>query len=890
MRMPLPRPGSPRWRPNLVFSALVVVGMIIVLAPAVPRPTYGAPLLQAPSPLADPAQRQEAATLFREGSALWREGDLPGALERLHRALSLYHGAGDRANERAVLSAIGGVYIAQRDYARVVEYGVPTLALARELGDRPTEQRTLNNLALAYSGLSEYAPSLDHAQQALVLAQALGDPNGERTALTRLWLAHRALGQDAQALGALQQSLARARELGDRQEELASLDRLGVVYNRLGQPARALEVLQPALALARELGDRRTEAAILPAIGAAHRDLGRPAEAVELNERALSLAAETGDRAGEVVALNNIALTYARLGQNTQRLEVLEQALTLTQQVPGRPREQAIVVNLAGAHLSAGRPGEALELSQRALSLAPEQASRGSAAAPLTLMGQAYAALGDLPAALDAYQQAIAASEDMRTAAQLDEFKTIVAERAAYVHERATLLLLQLDQPGAAFEMAERARARTFLDQLGGARPAVARGVAPQLAQQEQTLRGEIGALDEQLRQERAQPAAQQDAQQTAHLGAQLAARQTAHAALLTQLKLADPEAASLVSVDPLTLPEVQRLLPTDTTLLSYFVAPERALAFIVRRDAFQVVELPVREQALRESVDAFRRFGDPSDAWRGPLEQLSQWLLAPLADELTTPVVALVPHGSLHYLPFAALPTAAGLLGETHTLHYLPSASVLPFIQDKRRGAADRLLALAQSRPAGLPALRFADVEVASIASLYGTQPLLGAAATTSALRQQAPEAQIIHLAAHGELNEQSPLFSRLFLAPDGTTDGSLTVQDVYGLNLEQADLVVLSACETQLGQQSRGDELVGLNRAFMYAGTPSVIASLWSVNDEATAVLMGAFYRHLRAGASKAEALRRAQVETRAQYPHPYYWAAFVLTGDPGTSRPPS
>jgi CHAT domain-containing protein len=109
-----------------------------------------------------------------------------------------------------------------------------------------------------------------------------------------------------------------------------------------------------------------------------------------------------------------------------------------------------------------------------------------------------------------------------------------------------------------------------------------------------------------------------------------------------------------------------------------------------------------------------------------------------------------------------------------------------------------------------------------------------------------------------------------------------------VYGLDLASADLVVLSACETQLGAQSKGDDLVGLNRAFIYAGTPSVIASLWSVDDEATAALMTAFYQQLRAGLSKAAALQAAQAETWAQFPHPYYWAAFVLTGDPGTTRP--
>ena len=180
---------------------------------------------------------------------------------------------------------------------------------------------------------------------------------------------------------------------------------------------------------------------------------------------------------------------------------------------------------------------------------------------------------------------------------------------------------------------------------------------------------------------------------------------------------------------------------------------------------------------------------------------------------------------------------------------------------------------------------MRFADEEAQTIAGLYGAQPLVGRAATETAFKARAGGHGILHLAAHGQLNEGAPLFSRIFLEPDGQNDGSLTVQEVYELDLRQADLVVLSACETQLGAQSRGDDVVGLNRAFIYAGSPTVVASLWAVNDPATAALMTSFYRYLRQGLSKAEALQAAQVEIRAQFPHPYYWAAFVLTGDPGT-----
>ena len=134
--------------------------------------------------------------------------------------------------------------------------------------------------------------------------------------------------------------------------------------------------------------------------------------------------------------------------------------------------------------------------------------------------------------------------------------------------------------------------------------------------------------------------------------------------------------------------------------------------------------------------------------------------------------------------------------------------------------------------------------------------------------------------------MNTNNPLFSRILLAPDKDDSGAVEVREIYGLDLTRTNLVALSACETQLGARSRGDEIVSLNRAFIYAGASSVIASLWTVDDEATSLLMKSFYGHLKQGMNKAAALQAAQAETRRKYPHPYYWAGFVLTGDPGES----
>jgi CHAT domain-containing protein len=233
----------------------------------------------------------------------------------------------------------------------------------------------------------------------------------------------------------------------------------------------------------------------------------------------------------------------------------------------------------------------------------------------------------------------------------------------------------------------------------------------------------------------------------------------------------------------------------------------------------------------------------------------------------------------------------------DDYVLTVLPSASALPFIQKnaRRSDISGQMSAVSAPLILGndIPPLIFAEREAQAIADLYGVQPLLGEAATESAVWDRVSQASLLHLATHGGYNRYNPLYSDITLAPDGEDDGNLEVHEVYGLNLMNAKLVVLSACETHLGELdaegepvgvSSGDEVVGLTRAFFFAGTPTVIASLWSVEDEATALLMERFYTHLRDGMGKAEALRQAQLEVREQHPNPYYWAGFMLSGDGG------
>ena len=151
---------------------------------------------------------------------------------------------------------------------------------------------------------------------------------------------------------------------------------------------------------------------------------------------------------------------------------------------------------------------------------------------------------------------------------------------------------------------------------------------------------------------------------------------------------------------------------------------------------------------------------------------------------------------------------------------------------------------------------------------------------ATESNFKRIAGDFTLLHVASHGQYKADSALDSRLLLAPDGSNDGSLTVREIYGLRLS-ADLVTLSACETGLGSVLRGDDVLGLARGFLYAGSRNIVASLWEVDDDATAQLMKSFYQRLLAGTSRRQALREAQLALRKDFPDPFFWAAFGLTG---------
>lgn len=343
----------------------------------------------------------------------------------------------------------------------------------------------------------------------------------------------------------------------------------------------------------------------------------------------------------------------------------------------------------------------------------------------------------------------------------------------------------------------------------------------------------------------------------------------------------AAPELASLVTVTAADAGAIQRLLAADETLLEFYYHGDTLHAFTLTRNGLGAARLDGKglEQevrALREALKSYDR-----DTYKPMAQALYARLIAPLPEALGRPRLIIVAHGALHYLPWAALFDGRQFLVDKAALQMLPSASVMQFLSG-RKPAATRDMLLLGNPDLGRPDMDLpgAEAEARAIKAIWPDSTMLTRqAATKSALHKAGQLFRIIHVAAHGEFLAEQPLASRLLLAPEGADNGQLTAGDLYGMRLA-ADLVTLSACETGMGAVLSGDDMVGLTRGFLYAGTNNIVASLWAVSDDETRFLMTSFYANLKR-LPKAEALRQAQLDTRRRHPHPFFWSAFQLTG---------
>lgn len=842
--------------------------------------------------------------MLDKADALYRQSDYRGAMVLHEQALMKQREIGDLHGEEATLNAVAGIHLALAEY----EEALQALQQAMEVRSRQPalenvpdfqqiiirsgEAVTLGQMGSIHSRLGDYQRAIDFYEQALAIDREIENRHDEAIILDNIGVTLDRMGDYEKALAYHQQALAILQELDEPFDEAVTLNNIGMTYKSLMDLDRALSYFEQALAIRQRIGDRAGVAVSLNTIGGVQSAMDDYQAAQAYYEQALEIRREIGDLEGEATSLNNLGTVLQDLGDYQGAFEYYGRALAVIKGIGNRSGEATMLHNLGGLQYSLGRYERAMLYYEEALAIEAETGNRRGQASTLFAMGVASEELGDLEGALEFYLRSIEVRESIRAGLKVEAFKRALASADVSVYQRAVRLLAKLGREEEAFDLAERNRARAFLDSMGNLRPVLGEEVGGELLQQEERLRGEIAALEDALAGQLASPSGERGDQIARSIEARLLEMQQSYEGLLAAIQLADPNLASLVSIPTVRVGQAQAHLDSDTTLVAYYMTDRSTLAFVISRQDFKLVELPVEADLVFEAVKSFRTLGLANLSNPAPrsLNDLYAWLVAPIKEQLKTPVVAIVPHLALHYVPFAALTDGVNTLGQEFVLFNLPSASVLPLIMDKagRESGAPLILGDPLTRNPELPRLSFAAEEASRVGALFEVEPLLGSAASEKALREGIDGARVIHLAAHGGFNQQAPLFSRLWLAPSDEYDGSLNVYEIYTLELGVADLVVLSACQTQLGALTGGDEVVGLNRAFLY-GAPTVVASLWSVDDESTGALMESFYRHLQEGEGKASALQAAQREVRndpnhPEWAHPYYWAAFVLNGDPG------
>jgi len=619
---------------------------------------------------------------------------------------------------------------------------------------------------------------------------------------------------------------------------------------------------------------------------------------------------------GRINFVNILALlgnAYRQAGQPEQALEQYQSAFIHINEWKLRyPYRDRLYAGMGEFYHKQNNFPQALDNFNQALATAEKQQRPNAIISASTRIGDVLRQIGKSDGAIAHYQKAIQQIESTRSLLQLEEYRQSYFEGTVDSYIGMMDAVLLAGNPEEAFNYSERARSRVFLDLLGS---------RAQLSRVRGGLLEEERALNERRAGLKARLASEEEGVPRKSLRSELTQAEEAYSAFLSKVRKQDKEQASLMTVEPLGLKKVQDLLDPGTSLLEYFVTGKEVFAWVVEKEKlqFQRVELSKEKlsglvRTLRESIFTLgerEKFNETSAV-------LYKQLIEPLLPHITGKELIIVPHDVLHYLPFHALIGPDGhYLIEKYPVYYLSSASLLQFVKEKRKAGGDKVLAFGNP-DLGDPEknLEYAELEAQEVKAAYPQSSVfLKKDASEEKSKSLSPTHDILHFATHAQLNEDDPLSSAVLLAKGGKEDGRLEVREIFGMDLK-ANLVVLSGCETGLGKLSTGDELVGLTRAFIYAGTPSVVASLWSVDDSSTAHLMASFYRNLKT-MSKVEALRQAQLElirgegrsdllarrgvggigklgeipelqSVSQDPisistsHPYFWAPFILVGD--------
>lgn len=848
-------------------------------------------------------------------TANWMSGNAKEALEQMEQMVALLRKLGEPGNLAAALNNLNILYTSLGMPERALDTSREALDLVRKLHNRGGEAFVLGNIGVIYYHLGEYEEALEYLEQALPLDKELNPP-AYPTALSNLGSVYAALGDHQKAEEYFEQALAIHHQTKNR-NEAGDLNSLGLEYIETGQKQKALDYLQQALLIAQATGARETETATLHNLGLYYSRQEDHAKALEYYSKALAIERQIGARHGEAVTLNSLGQAHMDLRDFKSAADRFQEGLALARALGDRRTEERILYNSGHLALRQGDLPQARTQFEAALAVAE---GLRSGVARQELRASFFSTVQDT---FKSYIWTLMALHAARPNEGFDGLALEAAERG-----RARSLLEMLREARVdirrGVDGSLRERESTLLRQIDDrAQRSIQLASSGRDAKQLEALRLEISGLENE------------------HQQVQAAIRKSSpgYSALM------QPQPLAVATIQRETLDSDTLLLEysvSKTHSFLWVVAPGALHSFALPKE--EEIETAARRLYALLTARNQRPQGETEQARLARIRKadaevplaaagLSKMILDPAAQLLTGKRLVVIADGALEYIPFEALadPSKSDyvplLVG--HEIVREPSASVLAIQRRETidREPAPRSVAVladpvfdsADPRVAGhspsaplsdrtleraatgagalnsslrLPRLPFTRDEAAAVLSFVrgedGRKALDFDASLDTAMSPELRNYRIVHFATHGLFLPDNPSLSGLVFSlvdrQGKPVRGFLRLQDIYNLDLP-AELVVLSACQTALGKQLKGEGIVGLTRGFMYAGSRRVVASLWKVDDFATAELMKRFYGGmLTGGHPAAAALREAKISLFRQgtWSSPYFWAAFVVQGE--------
>ena len=853
-------------------------------------------------------------TLGNLGAAYVSQGNYEQALPLLQQSLALSRAAGETVREAAALLNIGGIYLRQSDYGQAQEYFQQSLKLYESLNNQADAARVLSNLGLISYNRGDFAQALDYYRKVLPVYEKLGDQAQRISTFLGIGNVFLRQGDYEQALNQYQQSLDLSEALKAPPLIAIAQQNLGITLAGQGSLEQGVAHLQKSLDHYRALGDKPRIAASLNRLVTVYLAQGRYTEAQPLAQEGLALCEATNAKAELARTAINFGLLEVLQGRAEAGVAHYRKALAVHEDLGNKTGIGEALQRLAFALNRLGRFSEAHETAARSTAIARQTGQPDLLWIARLQEGLALYQMNQLPQARQALLESIQTIEGLRhTVAGGEREQQRFLEEKVGPYQTMVSLLAAQNEAATAFSFAEQAKARVLLDVMQTGRARLTKNLAPDEQQQERQLNARLNVLNTQIYQ--ARQLTKPDTARLTELETRLEQARLEYETYLAKLYTAHPALkVKRGEAQPLQLAEAAALLPDEqTAFLEFAATPDKTLLFVLTKSTqktsttpdLKIFSLALVGPDLAARLEKFHALMQGENlVFKSEAKALYELLLKPAQAQLQGKTsLVIVPDGALWKLPFQALVNSAGrYLIETAAISYAPS---LTFLRERYKQpdtpAAQGLLALgindfgAQTSAQKLGGndrignLEAAEPMTRAISKLYPPQQttlLLGKEATEERFKAAAGKRRILHLATHGFLNDRSPMYSQIVLAPPGENakeDGFLEAWELMNLDLK-ADLAILSACDTARGRIGNGEGVIGLMWALFVAGVPTTVVSQWSVDDKATEELMVEFHRQLqsRKPQSKAEALRQAGLKVMKTRPHPFNWAGFVLVGD--------